>query len=45
MLKASGVCLFNKFEEKEDYKINYNFYLGKINEILIAFQMKMNTLF
>lgn len=45
LLKDSGVCIFNKFEEREDYGINYNFYIGKVNELLIPFVMKANQLF
>lgn len=42
MLKDSGVILFNRYVELEpnEYKINYQFYQSKINDILYKLQHK-----
>jgi len=45
MLADSGVIIFNKYEDKEDYNINYNFYIKSIMEILNGFIENRNTLF
>lgn len=44
MLKDSGVMLFNKYVELEpqEYKINYQFYQSKINELLYKLQHKQD---
>lgn len=44
MLKDSGVMLFNKYVEMdaEEYKINYQFYQSKINDILHKIKNKQD---
>jgi len=34
VLKGYSVEIFNNYEEKEDYKINYSFYLKKVKDII-----------
>jgi len=34
MLKGYSVNIFNNYEEREDYEIDYSFYLKKINDVI-----------
>lgn len=45
MMKGWGVTLFNDFEEKEDYKIDYRYYISKCKEILEELESNQLSLF
>lgn len=45
VLKDSGVTILNKFEEKDDYKINYPFYLDKARSMVRSIETKQLSLF
>ncbi len=47
MLKGYAVNIFNNYEEKEDYEIDYSFYLKKINDVIYDIEkyQKQLTLF
>ena len=44
VLKGFAVEIFNNFIEKEDYNINYDFYLKKINDIIYNIEKYKNQL-
>lgn len=43
--KGYIVQLFNKFEEKEDYNINYNFYIRECSKIIDSIELRQLSLF
>lgn len=42
--KGQKVTIFNQFKEKENYDINYNWYISEVNKIIDILEPKQSTL-